>query len=76
MTRHASVEPWDIVRVDCDTNIKYLRSNKDGTIHQVRAVVEKHLEENHSDKLQVYTDGSVNRARTSSTVAVYIPYIG
>lgn len=38
--------------------------------------VYQHMEKRHAGKLEIYTDGSVNRSSTSSTAALYLPKEG
>ncbi|KAM7310519.1 uncharacterized protein LOC120848482 [Ixodes scapularis] len=75
-TDEARMAPWDVIKVSSDVRIKHLRSKKDRPGIAIRAAVEAHLEEHHRGKLRIYTDGSVNKARTSSTAAYCIPEKG
>lgn len=73
MTSEARVAPWEVAKVSIELRIKRLRAKKVGPINALREAVEKHIEERYGGWLQIYTDGSVNKARTSSTAAFYIP---
>ncbi|KAM7315802.1 uncharacterized protein ISCGN_005585 [Ixodes scapularis] len=73
MTNKARVAPWEVAKVSIELRIKRLRAKKVGPINALREAVEKHIEERYGSWLQIYTDGSVNKARTSSTAAFYIP---
>ncbi|XP_040356235.2 uncharacterized protein LOC121046258 [Ixodes scapularis] len=65
--------PWEVPKITSEVRIKYLRSKQDKPPLVIKEIVEAHLEERHSGKLQIYTDGSVNHSRTSSTAAYHIP---
>ncbi|KAM7307464.1 hypothetical protein ISCGN_011100 [Ixodes scapularis] len=65
--------PWEVPKITSEVRIKYLRSKQDKPPLVIKELVEAHLEERHSRKLQIYTDGSVNHSRTSSTAAYHIP---
>ncbi|KAM7309477.1 hypothetical protein ISCGN_013108 [Ixodes scapularis] len=65
--------PWEVPKITSEVRIKYLRSKQDKPPLVIKELVEAHLEERHSGKLQIYTDGSVNHSRTSSTAAYHIP---
>ncbi|KAM7314374.1 hypothetical protein ISCGN_004158 [Ixodes scapularis] len=73
MTSEARVAPWEVAKVSIELRIKRLRAKKVGPINALREAVEKHIEERYGGWLQIYTNGSVNKARTSSTAAFYIP---
>lgn len=75
-TNETKAAPWEVAETTCDIRIEHLRSKRDQPALLAKAAVEDHLEKNHAGKLQIYTDGSVNRARTSSTVAFHIPKAG
>ncbi|KAM7312372.1 hypothetical protein ISCGN_009277 [Ixodes scapularis] len=64
--------PWEVPKITSEVRIKYLRSKQDKPPLVIKELVEAHLKERHSGKLQIYTDGSVNHSRTSSTAAYHI----
>ncbi|KAG0416042.1 hypothetical protein HPB47_006793 [Ixodes persulcatus] len=68
--------PWEVAEISCEIRIEHLRSKKARPALLAKSAVEDHLERKHCGKLHIYTDGSVNRARTSSTAAFYIPETG
>ncbi|KAG0421471.1 hypothetical protein HPB47_002637 [Ixodes persulcatus] len=65
--------PWEVPKIASEVRIKYLRSKQDKPLLVIKELVEAHLKDRHSGKLQLYTDGSVNHSRTSSTAAYHIP---
>ncbi|KAM7297362.1 hypothetical protein ISCGN_022515 [Ixodes scapularis] len=73
MTSEARVAPWEVAKVSSELRIKRLRAKKVGPINALREAVGKHIEERYGGWPQIYADGSVNKARTSSTAAFYIP---
>ncbi|KAM7313827.1 hypothetical protein ISCGN_003614 [Ixodes scapularis] len=64
---------WEVPKITSEVRIKYLRSKQDKPPLVIKELVEAHLEERYSGKLQIYTDGSVNHSRTSNTAAYHIP---
>ncbi|KAG0429024.1 hypothetical protein HPB47_024024 [Ixodes persulcatus] len=65
--------PWEVPKIASEVEIKYLRSKQDKPPLVIKELVEAHLKDRHSGKLQLYTDGSVNHSQTSSTAAYHIP---